>query len=264
MTGAVELVAFLARAPNRLEALSALADGPATRAEVQERTGVPRATLSRILADFRDRDLVSRSGHEFRLTPLGEVAAAELASLLEAVGAVQQLAAVREWLDLADVGFPVGRLAGADVVIPTDSDPLAPVRRAEALLADASRVRAVANSAIPGCIEAVWRAVTAGRQTLEWATTPAALEVIAADPELARQTRDLLESPAAAAYVSEAGFPQALFVVDDVVFTPVKDAAGTVQGHVETDDPEVREWAHGAIDDYLAAAEPAVPELLTA
>lgn len=264
MGSPVDLVSFVARSPNRVEALSALADGPGTRAEVQERTGIPRATLSRILADFRERDLATRSGHDFELTPLGDVLADELGSLLAAVDAVQRLEAVRGWLDVEDFGFPVGRLADADLVIPTDSDPLAPIRRAEALLADARQVRAVANSAIPGCIEAVWRAVTDGRQTLEWATTPAALEVIAADPELARLVRDLLESPDAAAYVQVDGFPQALFVVDEVVFTPVKDGAGTIQGHVETDDPVVRKWAHEAVDAYLAAAEPIGVEVLTA
>lgn len=256
MAAPLELVSFLVRAESRVETLSALADGPATRAEVQERTGVPRATLSRVLADFRERDLAERTGHEFSLTTLGELVAEELLSLVDAVGAIQRLERVREWLDVGGFGFPVERLGDAAVVVPSESDPLAPARRAEELLAPADRVRLVANSVIPGCLDAVWRAGVAGRQTLEWVTTPDALDVVAADRELARQAGDLLESTDAAGYVHADGFPQALFVVDDLVFIPVKDDAGTIQGHVETDDPVVRDWAEEAIDRYVAEAEP--------
>ena len=251
----LELVSFLTRAPNRVATLEALADGPATRAAVQERTGIPRATLSRILADCRRRELLERDGHDFALTPMGELLAAELDALLEAVAAMQRLSAVRGWLNIDDFDFPVARLGDADVVLPSESDPLAPIRRAEALLAEGRRVRAVANSMIPGCLEAVWRAGTAGRQTLQWVTTPDALDVIAADPELSRQTGDLLESPDANCHVHAEGVPQALFVVDDTVFTPVKDDAGNIRGHVETADGVIREWAEATIDRYVAEAE---------
>lgn len=263
MADALDQVAFLARSENRVEALLALDSGPTTRPDLQDRTGIPRATLSRILADFRERDLATRTGHEFALTALGELLADEVGSTLDAVEAVQRLEAVREWLSMDAFEFPVGRLADADVVLASAEDPTAPIRRAEALLRDASQVRLVANSMIPGCLEAVWRACTTGRQTLVWVSTPTALDVVADDPELARRTRELLDSENAAGYVHEAGFPQALFVVDETVFAPVKDDAGTVRGHVETGDPVVREWAAESIDAYVAAAEPLGPEVLT-
>lgn len=264
MQSARALLTFVARAENRVDALLAVADGPATRPTIQEETDIPRATLSRILADFRERDLVVRDGHDYAITPLGEVLASELRDAIEAIAAVLTLAEVREWLSLEAFEFPVSRLADADVVVPSTPDPTAPIRRAETLLAEAERVRLVANSMIPGCLEAVWGAVTADHQRLEWVTTPDALSVVADDPTLARWTRDLLQSDSATGYVHEEGFPQALFVVDGTVFTPVSDDAGTVRGHVETDDDVVRAWAEETIDGYVEAAAPIDVGVLTA
>lgn len=264
MDSGLDLVTFVARAPNRVEVLVTIAGAAGTRSELQEATGIPRATLSRILADFRDRDLVHREGHEYAVTPLGKLLADELGSLFEAVEALTTLGNVRQWLSLEAFEFPVERLADADVVVPSTPDPTAPIRRAETLLAEAGRVRLVANSMIPGCLEAVWRAVTAGHQTLEWVTTPDALAVVADDPTFARWTRDLLQSDSSAGYAHEEGFPQALFVVGETVFTPVSDDAGTVRGHVETDDDVVRAWAEETIDGYVEAAAPVDVGVLTA
>jgi len=264
MGSARSLVTFVTRAENRVDVLLALSAAPATRPDLQEATGIPRATLSRILADFRDRDLAERDGHEYGLTPLGSLLAEEVGSLLGSVEAMLRLADVREWLAMESLDFPVERLADADVVVPSEQDPTAPIRRAEELLGVASEVRLAANSMIPACLEAVWRAVTEGRQTVEWVTTPAALDLVADDPELARRVRDLVESDRASASVHADGFPQALFVVDDTVFTPVRDEARTIRGHVETDDEVVRAWAEEAIDAYVREAEPLSADVLTA
>jgi predicted transcriptional regulator len=80
MDSPLDLVAFLTRSENRVETLLALADGPATRPDLQDETGVARATLSRILADFRRHDLATRDAHEYAATPLGELLAAGLTS----------------------------------------------------------------------------------------------------------------------------------------------------------------------------------------
>jgi len=177
-----ELVTFVTRAESRIVTARTLADGPLTRHELQETTGIPRATLSRILADFRDRELVVRSGHEYGLTSLGEVLVDELESTFEAVAAMETLQTVRQWLAVDEYDIPVERLADADVVVPEPSDPMAPVRRAEDLLAAASSARVLAYSMVPGCLDAVWRAVMTGRQTFEGVLTRAAVKTMLDDP----------------------------------------------------------------------------------
>jgi predicted transcriptional regulator len=262
MGPSLELVTFVARAENRVEVLLSLSTAPVTRPELQEATDIPRATLSRILADFDDRELLYRDGYEYVLTPLGELLAAEIGSLLDSVEAMQRLEDVRRWLSIDEFDFPVERLVDADVVVPSTPDPTATIRRMEELLGEARRVRLVANSIVPGCLEALWREVTAGRQTLAWVTTPAALEVVTDDPELTQWTRELLETEDASVYVHEDGFPQVLCVVDETVLTPVSDETGSVQGHVETEDEVFRSWSEEAIAAYVREAEPLVGRAL--
>jgi len=262
MDHSLKLVTFVTRAENRVEVLRSLSTAPATRPDLQEVTDIPRATLSRILADFDDRELVYRDGYEYVLTSLGELLAAEIDSLLHSVEAMQRLEDVRQWLSIDEFDFPVERLADADVVVPSTQDPTAPIRRVEELLGEARRVRIVANAMVPGCLEVMRREVIAGRQTLAWVTTPAAFEVVADDQELTQWTRELLEAGDASVYVHEDGFPQVLCVVDETVLTPVSDESGSVQGHVETQDDVVRSWAEEAIDAYVREAEPLEAEAL--
>ncbi len=224
MNRSLELVTFVARAENRVEVLLSLSTAPATRPELQEATDIPRATLSRILADFADRELLDRDGYEYVLTPLGELLAAEIGSLLDSAEAMQRLEDVRRWLSIDEFAFPIERLADADVVVPSTPDPTAPIRRMEELLAEARRVQLVANAMVPGCLEVMWREVAAGRQTLAWVTDPAALE-IDDDPELTRWTRELLETGDASAFVHD-DLRQVLCIVDETVLKPVGDETG--------------------------------------
>lgn len=260
----MDLVSFVTRAESRVDALLALASGPRTRRELQAETDIPRATLGRVLADFRERDLATREGHRYQTTPLGDLLAAELGSLFESVAAMETLQTVREWLAIDEFDVPVERLADADVTLPEPTDPLAPIRRAEALLADGSRVRVAAHNMVPGCLEAVWRGVTDGRQTVEIVSTSAALAVASEDPTMAEQSRDLLAADEATLFVHDGDVLPAVIVVDDVVFMAVSDDAGAIQGHVETTDPTVRAWAEETIDALAREADPVPDELLAA
>jgi predicted transcriptional regulator len=251
-----DLVSYLTRSENRTVVLLELVDGAGSRADLQESTGIPRATLSRILAGFRDRELLVREGHDYRLTPLGAYLATELGELFDATAALQSLQRLREWLPFDETDIPLAGLAGAEVLEPSETDPLAPIRRAESLLAAGAVVRLTGNSVVPSCLDIVCDRVTAGEQAFECVVSPGAVEVIAADPAMREQCETLVAASEATLLVYDGRVPSALFVVDDVTFFAVTDDAGAIQGHVQTDDSTVREWAEARLDRYAAAADP--------
>lgn len=263
MDASVELVSFVTRAENRVEVLGALADGPATRRELQDMTGIPRATLSRILADFHDRDLVDREGHDYVTTLLGEALAAELQSLFDTVAGMDTIQTLHEWLDVDEYDIPLEQLTDAEVILPTPADPMAPIRRAEERLANGERTRVAGRGIVPSCLEAVWRAVIEGRQSHEAVVTPAALETISADSEMRQQTLDLFDAEDATVWVHQDLDLPFLMVVDDLIWIVVTDDDGTIKGHVETTDERVRAWAVETIDDFIGASDSITPELLT-
>lgn len=263
MDSPIALLTFVTRAENRIAVMQALAENPKTRAELEEATDIPRATLSRILADFRDRDLVRRESHEYALTQLGRIFIRELESLLETVGAMWTLQTVRRWLEIDEYDVPVDRLSTAEVIVPEPTDPMAPVRRAEELLARASRVRLLAYSMVPGCLEAVTRAVTDGRQTFEGVLTPGAVETMVDVPEMAAQARDLFADDNATGYVHPDETLPLVFVVDETVFIAVVGDTGTIQGHIESTDETMIRWANETVDEYVREAQPLRSDMLT-
>lgn len=76
-------IEHLARSPNRVRVLDALADGPATRRELEDATGVVRAIIGRALLAFEDRSWVKRcTGGTFTATPAGARIAADFAPFI--------------------------------------------------------------------------------------------------------------------------------------------------------------------------------------
>lgn len=264
MTSPLALVTFVTRAQNRVDALLALAASPTTRPELQEDTGIPRTTLSRILADFQDRDLVERDGHEYALTPLGSLLTSELGSLVETVGAMEELQTLGRWLPLSEFGVEVWDLAGSKVTRPTPVDPTAPVRRTIDVIDESERVRGLCDIVVPEGIEALLRGATDGRQRLSAVITSAAFDVVAADPEVSALVRELLVSDRVELFVSQRAIPQLSMVADGTVLIEVADDEGTIRGLIETENEAIRSWFDSAFEAYRTEAERVAPDVLAA
>lgn len=259
----LEPVSFLARSSNRVEALVALEAGPATRAALQADTGIPRATLSRILADFRERGLAERNGHEFSITPLGELLAAELRSLSDSIDAVRELQTLEPWLPLSELGIGVGDLADASVTLPTPVEPLAPVRRTAEVFASSERVRGLCNNVVPENLQALRRAVLEDGLAVEVVVTDDAFDAVAADPDVREVVRDLLDSGRVDLSVCSAALPHLAILADGTVLLVVADDEGAIRGTVESESDAARSWFASAFDAYRRDAERVAPEVLT-
>lgn len=262
MDSPLELVQFVVRSRNRVTALRALSSEPRSRPDLQAETGVPRATLSRILGDFRRRDLAAREGHAYRTTPLGDLFATELGALVEAVGTMQELQTVAPWLPLEDLDTDLADLRDARVTLPTQADPFAPMRRAASLLEGVERVRMLCYSVVHEPVVAEWRAITERGQRFEGVVATDTLDAISADPRTAERMAEVIAAENATLFVHEGSVPYQLTVADGTVLLVAIDETGAIQGLVETDDGGVRSWAERTIDAYRSEAEAVGPGAL--
>ena len=257
-----DLVAFVARSENRLATLRALSTEPRRRSAVQDDTGIPRATLSRILADCVERDLVERTGPEYALTPLGERFVAGLDDLFDEVDRQRALQALAGGLptDALEVDlFAVDDLA---VTLPTRIDPMAPVGRAAAVVESADEVRGFCYSLIHAPILAMTRDIVDSGARFVGVVSAEVLEVVARDAELVGPVEGLLETGQAELYVYRGGIETQFIVADDRVLFLVAADDGSVQGLVETGEPAIRPWAVDRFEAYRATAEPLGPDAL--
>jgi len=91
MSTPLEELEFLTRSSNRVAVLDALTEAPQNRDRLQERTGVSRVTLHRILTDVETMDWVERDGRTYRATRLGTLVTEEFGELHRLLRTVDDL-----------------------------------------------------------------------------------------------------------------------------------------------------------------------------
>ena len=262
MRPAFELLAFVARSENRAEALEALEAAPASRAALQEATGIPRATLSRILADFRERDLVDRNGYAFAITPLGRLLAGELRSVVDGLEVGLELQSLAPWLALDELGLEVEDLREARVTLPTPVDPLAPVHRTADRLTASDRVRGLCNNVVPELLGTLAEAVVEDGLRVDVVVAAEAFDAVVADPATSRAVREMVGSGRLDLSVSPEWLPQLAIEADGTVLLEVTDDEGAIRGLVESEHDAVRSWFESAYAGYGATADRVTPERL--
>lgn len=254
------LVAFVMRSENRLVALCRVAEGPTTRSTLQETTGIPRATLSRILADFRERDLLDREGRTYVPTVLGVRLARELERVFAAVEEATALQTVATWLPRRDLDVALADLEDVRITLPQIADPMAPVRRAAAVVGEADTVRGFCYSVLHVPILTETAAVVREGRTFEGVVARAVLDVIAADAELRTAVEALAGSGRASLWIYDGPIGPQFIVADEVVAFLATSGEGTIQGLVETRDDRLRPWADRTFEAYRSAADRVDPD----
>ena len=259
----LEEIEFLARSPNRVTVLNALTESPIERYDMEETTGVTRATLGRILDDFQERGGVIENDREYETTQLGAYVSRTFTDLLDSFEPVPALNEVVRWFPEEGFAFDLSCLAGAEVVRPSRSDALAPTNHIANRLRTADRVRLVTYSVLPDVMEVCWRGTVDGTLELESVLDRGALDSFAADPQMIDHARGVFESGRAEVVWYEGDIPFTVFVVDDVVLLCLSGGEGAPRAVIETDDEAVRSWAESTIDAYRRKGERLDPALFT-
>ncbi|MDX1748305.1 MAG: hypothetical protein R3324_20410, partial [Halobacteriales archaeon] len=252
---------YLANSPHRIRVLTHLAEAPATRRDLQTHTEFSRATLSRILAEFRERGWIVEDGQTYELTPFGRELADRFSDLMELVETHQKLRQIGEWLPLDRMDVDLDRFGDATATVPTPSDPIGPMRRATELTTEAYHYRALSSGLAPTILQANWEATVRGDQTVEAVRTRDQFEAIREDSQYRTWIRETLESGCAELYSYDGTHPYNLAILDEsTVFLGVVDDDGQLLALLETDDEAVLAWANDTIDAYRDESEPLTPD----
>jgi predicted transcriptional regulator len=262
MTSALDEIAFLANSENRVAVLQALATAPRARHELLEELDSSRVTLSRVLRDFESRNWVERETHTYHLTPLGEWIATEFTNLLEMMEAQQRLREVVSWLPTEYLTFDVQCFENAEIIYATESDPMAPIRRAENQLRSGTRLRILSTQVVASFFEILRDTVVSGPTTFEGVATPSVYETITHDSYMAHAFEEVCDADDATFYVSE-DVPLILHIVDEEVLLGLTDDAQTPRAGIITTDGSVYDWAVETFETQRERADPVTRETAT-
>jgi predicted transcriptional regulator len=256
MRSALGEIEFLVRSEHRVDVLAAVAEGPHDRAGLRATTGASASTISRTLREFETRHWIRREGGSFEATPLGRFVVDGLLNLLERMETERRLREVLQWLPADGVGFDaVRRLHDAEVVLPTESDPTAPIRRAGVQLHDGARLRFLTTQVAVQYLDTVRENVVNDGMRVEGVVTPDVHDTLVTDSAMAAVYRDLHQSEDTAFFVAE-DVPLIVQIVDDDVGVGLVDEAATPRGLVCSDDEHVHEWAIETFETCRGEADP--------
>lgn len=142
MNSPLDEIEYLARSEHRVEALGALAERPLSRSDLRALTGASSSTVGRMLGEFEARYWIERVEHQYVITPLGAFVAEGLLTLLGRMETEQALRDVMRWFPTDNMDFDAIRcLSEAEIMFRTESDPIAPIRRAAGQLRAGTRLR---------------------------------------------------------------------------------------------------------------------------
>lgn len=250
MNSSADDIAFLANSANRVAVLRSLTDGPHSRHVIEEKTNMSRVTLGRILDDLETRQWISQRGQICDITPLGSWVIDEFSALSEMMEAQRNLRDVFQWFPEEGFDFPIRLLAGADITLVSRADASAPISRLVKQFQVGGRVRAFSFAITSQFLDACWRHVMDGSVEWEWVFTSGVLDVLENSPEMASQSREMLETGRAEYRHYDGEIPYVVIVSDELVNLRLADEDGAATALIQSDNGRVREWADSTYDGY--------------
>lgn len=252
----LEEIEFLARSEHRVVALRTLRDGPSDRDDLQAATDASKATVSRLLNEFEDRNWVVRDGHEYELTDPGEFVAEEFLRLVARMETEVELRDVWQWFPTDLPGCTMSLFADAVITKLGSHSPYLPSPRFVELNESARTLRGVQRALPKPASCEVWERHLAAGGEMHKAISPAyidmLLEEISEDVireavqsgRLTLSAHDALSTNAGVAF-----FDDRLVVLcrDDDVVTRVM---------VDTDAPEAVAWGESIYERARSEARP--------
>lgn len=261
MDPVLEEIEFLSLSTNRVDVLRLLAADPHTRRELASETGASQPTMGRILQDFEERNWITRTAAGYETTPTGRLVADGISEFYELVETELKLRDLVEWLPTEELTFDLRALRSATITVPTQTRPGAPVGRVVDLVADAEEVTVLSHAFNDRMLEAVTEWVDAGG-SFEAVFSADAIEPVTDDAALADLLRQLVDTDSASLYLYDGPVPLAVTHTDSVVSLLLRDDSGRLQAAVDTDSPEVSDWAREVYSRYRADSRPLTSGML--
>lgn len=141
MSGNSDAGDILRAAIERRPLFRELENGGLTRAEIQTTLNVSRSTAHRIINRFESMGVIEHENDRYRLTPLGNVVAAETERATSTVAVANRLTPLLEPFEAADERVELDVFENASVTAPEPADPYRPLRRLLSLVKETSRIR---------------------------------------------------------------------------------------------------------------------------
>lgn len=240
----------------RIDLLESVRETGKDKRELVERLDCSRSTVDRSIRELESLDLVACSEGEYRPTTFGRLALAEYRDFEERVETLKRLEPALAWLPVEEFDLDFGRLADAEVVVSTPSDPYAPANRHADAAAQADTFRALLPAVGLNQLEAGRESAVEDGQRQHVVVASDVADQLRRKPHYAEKVEEMVATGRVEISVYDGTIPYFLGVYDETVQVGVEDDDGMPRALIETDAAEVRDWAESTFGEYEADARP--------
>ncbi|WP_408957070.1 helix-turn-helix transcriptional regulator [Natrinema sp. 74] len=235
----------------RSELLAVLRDGPKTPNELEGDTSLSRSTVHRAIESLADQRILADTDGGFELTGFGRVVADEITGCRTAIATADRLRPLLETVATTPVTVPIEHLADAEVTYPQQAHAHVATRRITDLLADAERIRLFAGVISPLYLEMAYEQVQRGTEVVA-IFDRRVVEILFS--EYGSHAREAAQTGHFEILVYDR-CPFELFLCDATVGIAAHDDDGFLRLFVESDDPDVFQWAESMYERYRDRSE---------
>lgn len=248
-------VQYLAGSRVRARILERLCEEPLRPTELTDRVDATRTTVQRILAGYLERDWVEKRGRKYTVTVSGRGVYRAYESLCADIERARRLGPFASTVGPVADDLPWEALDGAEVTVANDHDPFATVQRLVDLISttDADHMRAVSPIVAAVFNEAAGEFIE-DNGTLELTIDEGVLEASQTGfpdaIERARKNGDV------EVFVHPEPLEFGLMLCDKQTCLGAYDDENNVRAVVESDSPELLEWANETYERHRSRATP--------
>lgn len=234
--------------------LGSLLEAPKDKRELVEELGMSRSTVDRAVRELETEDLIEYKDGGFVLTPFGQLTASGLFELIDTIELRQQLDPFLRWVPDGTLGIDIWLLADADLLVAEPGDPWSMINKHVELVKTMDNFRALLPFTGLHAHEAAHEQVIEHNASVELVVEPDIAEVHMSNTSYAELTEEMIATGRVAYFEYAEEFPYPLVIIDDTVQIVVSEG-DEPRALLETDSPEVRDWAEGKYDEYKQQSE---------
>lgn len=242
---------FVDETMNRATLLEYLVSEPRTPRSLADRLGVSRSTVHRATEKLGELGLLEKTGGEYRLTPLGETVAGEIAALQTNLETAHRLEPFLNTIDEAGIEVPLEAFDDATVTAPQHRQAHVGVNRIIELIEESESLRMFTSILSPLYVDVAHREMLDGTE-IEVLFDRDLIDIVVNKYEA--EAREAFETGRFHVLVTEA-VPFELFLFDDRMGMAAHDDSGIARAFVESTSPDALEWARDVYRSYAAGAQ---------
>lgn len=240
---------FVLEPVRRATVFEALLTEPRTRSDLQEKVGVSRATLHRIVKFLEDTDLAQETDDGIVLTSLGQVVAQAVTEYVDRVTEARRLSPLLNLVNLSSDHFELdlSLLADTTVTLPQPGQPQRPAHRVVELVEDAEWAWGFGPVVLPIYVDVFHRKILDGMHT-RLVVEPDVITGL--EQSYAEKFTEASETGNLEMRIHD-DLPFGLLITHDAVAIIGYDEDGFIRVIVDGDRDRLQTWADDVFESYF-------------